>query len=115
MIQNCGMNAHCYADDSQTYISAPTSDAVNVINCFVHCVSNIERWMDSNRLKLNTNKTQIIWLGTRQQLAKINVNSFVLGPSTVHAVDGVVDLGVHIDTLQCVNMLLICASHAFFN
>ena len=27
-------------------------------------------WMASNRLKLNEEKTQIIWLGTRQQLDK---------------------------------------------
>jgi len=28
--------------------------------------------MTSNRLKLNANKTQFIWTGSRQQLAKIN-------------------------------------------
>ena len=71
--------------------------------------------MDSNRLKLNTNKTQIIWLGTRQQLAKINVKSFVLGPSTVHAVDCVVDLGVHIDSnlTMCKHVANLCKSCFF--
>jgi len=29
--------------------------------------------MASNRLKLNEEKTQIIWLGTRQQLDKVMV------------------------------------------
>ena len=61
-------------------------------------MGNIERWMDSNRLKLNANKTQIIWLGTKQQLAKISAKEFLLGSSTVHAVDAVVDLGVHFDS-----------------
>ena len=28
--------------------------------------------MSSNRLKLNGDKTQFIWLGTRQQLAKVD-------------------------------------------
>ena len=54
--------------------------------------------MDSNRLKLNTSKTQIIWLGTRQQLKKIIVKDFLLDSSTVHAVDLVVNLGVHVDS-----------------
>jgi len=33
----------------------------------------IRDWMASNRLKLNEEKTQIIWLGTRQQLDKVMV------------------------------------------
>ena len=34
--------------------------------------------MASNRLKLNAEKTQVIWLGTRQQLAKITVDALTL-------------------------------------
>lgn len=40
-----------------------------------------------NRLKLNTEKTQIIWLGTRQRLAMLNIapvrihNNTVIQPS----------------------------------
>ena len=54
--------------------------------------------MDSNVLKLNTSKTQIIWLGTRQQVTKINVKDFLFGSSTVHAVDLIGNLGVHVDS-----------------
>src|SRR6218665_446074 len=32
-------------------------------------------WMSSNRLRLNPLKTQYIWLGTRQQLAKLDLVS----------------------------------------
>jgi len=35
---------------------------------------SIDRWMSSNRLKLNTGKTEFNWLGTRQQLAKLSVS-----------------------------------------
>ena len=31
-------------------------------------------WLSSNRLRLNPLKTQFIWLGTRQQLAKLDLN-----------------------------------------
>jgi len=34
--------------------------------------------MSSNRLKLNEEETQVIWLGTRQQLAKITVDTLIL-------------------------------------
>ena len=36
------------------------------------CVAVIVTWLSSNQLKLNANKTEFIWLGTRQQLAKLN-------------------------------------------
>ena len=41
----------------------------------VSCIGNINRWMLSNRLKLNSDKTDCILHGTRQQLAKINCKS----------------------------------------
>ena len=35
--------------------------------------SELEKWMASNRLRLNSAKTKFMWLGTRQQLAKLNL------------------------------------------
>ena len=55
--------------------------------------------MASNRLKLNAAKTQVMWVGTRQQLkkivgggAEITLKGHCIAPST-----SVVCLGVHID------------------
>ena len=98
VIENCGMKAHCYAYDTQTYISTPASDTLSAKHLFINCVSCVERWMDSNRLKLNADKTQLIWLGNRQQLQKINIKQFLIGSSTVPTVGSVIDLGVHIDS-----------------
>ena len=36
-----------------------------------------------NRLKLNADKTQLIWLGTWQQLAKLTVTQLLLTASVV--------------------------------
>jgi len=55
---------------TQVYISAPAESADTVVDRFISCVERIEAWISSNRLKMNADKTQIIWLGTRQQLAK---------------------------------------------
>ena len=35
------------------------------------CTSKVERWMTSNRLKLITDKTQFIWVRTRQMVSKV--------------------------------------------
>ena len=41
--------------------------------------------MLQDRLKLNDDKTEFIVIGTRQQLAKVNVDSLQVGESTVTA------------------------------
>src|SRR5664279_748783 len=53
--------------------------------------------MASNRLKLNADKTEFIWLGTRQQLRKISQQPLDVGGASVAPVSKVRDLGVIID------------------
>jgi hypothetical protein len=47
------------------------------------CIEAIDKWMGSNRLKLNPDKTQIIWLGTRQRLAQLVISPVRLHDGTV--------------------------------
>ena len=54
--------------------------------------------MASNRLKLNEDKTQVIWLGTRQQLSKLTENRLTLPNATLQFSTAVNDLGVLIDS-----------------
>jgi len=56
----------------------------------IDCVLDIQRWSNSHRLKLNAAKSEVIWLGMRQQLAKLSqgdltqsIGESVLQPSTV--------------------------------
>jgi len=60
-------------------------------------IAEIDRWMTSNRLKLNADKTEFIWLGTRQQLAKISNQSVTVGGKDVAPVQSVRNLGVFLD------------------
>jgi hypothetical protein len=50
--------------------------------------------MSSNRLKLNADKTEFIWPGTRQQLRKISWQPLDVGGVSVAPVNKVRDLGV---------------------
>ena len=58
------------------------------------CIIQLDQWMSKNRLKLNADKTQLIWLGTRQQLAKLTVTQLHLTSSVVEFDSTVTDLGV---------------------
>ena len=54
--------------------------------------------MANNRLKLNENKTQVIWLGTHQQFSKITAQSLTLLNATVQFTNNVNDLGILLDS-----------------
>ena len=49
-----GLNVHCYADDGQLYISSKAGAARSSIELVTACINQLDRWMSSNRLKLNS-------------------------------------------------------------
>ena len=98
VIAACGFTGHAYADDTQVYVSIPATDYTDAMDRLTRCITQIRDWMASNRLKLNEDKTQIIWLGTRQQLDKITVQTLSLPNATVSFSAVVNDLGVLLDS-----------------
>ena len=92
-----GFGVHSYADNTQLYLhTAATSLAVQSAT-LTSCISDINNWMTSNRLKLNTDKTQFLCAGTRQQLAKISINAILLDGVRIELSDEVTLLGVVVD------------------
>ena len=63
----------------------------------VACIEELDGWMASNRLKLNADKTQVMWVGTRQQLKKIVDAEIILKGHRIAPSASVVFLSVHID------------------
>jgi len=54
--------------------------------------------MSSNQLRMNADKTQLIWLGTRQQLDKLSMTELDLLSPTVRFSTAVSDLGALVDS-----------------
>ena len=54
--------------------------------------------MKSNRLKLNSDKTQFMWLGSRQQLAKIDTKTMTIGEHSIESSTSAKNLGVTFDS-----------------
>ena len=65
---------------------------------FSECITRIRVWMACNRLKLNEDKTQAIWLGPRRQLSKVTTHVLTLPNATVQFSGVVNDLGVLLDS-----------------
>ena len=58
---------HFYADDTQLYITFRTSSVsdMNLSNAkLVNCVRDMDAWMLSNKLKLNKDMSEVLFLST---------------------------------------------------
>ena len=84
-------------------VSTEANDATAAVACLTACIVDINDWMKVSRLRLNAFKTQVMWLGSSQQLAKITVRDFPLLSTVVAVVDSVRDLGVIIDSQLCMD------------
>jgi hypothetical protein len=93
-----GVSVHAYADDTQIYASCPAADGQPSASRLLRCIEDISLWMASNRLKLNPDKTQFIWLGSPQQLEKVGEVRLTVGGVDVSPLDCVRDLGVTLDS-----------------
>jgi len=64
----------------------------------VACAKAIDAWTTSNRLKVNAEKTQLIWLGMKQQRDKLSITELSLLSARVTFSSLVYDLGFLLDS-----------------
>ena len=72
IITNHDVSHHMYADDTQVYIELSQSDTHKSISSLGDCLTDISLWMKSSKLKLNSDKTEFIIIGTKQQRHKLS-------------------------------------------
>ena len=107
---------HCYADDSQVYISFSPNDRAEqlaVVRNMEDCIRDIRFWMLNNGLKLNDDKTKFLIIGTSQQQDNIN---FRVGDSDIHTVPIARNLGSWFDSRlsMATHITKICASSFYY-
>ena len=57
------------------------------------CISDVKSWMISDSLMLNDDKREILILGTKQQLAEVDIYIITVGCANVSPVSVVRNLG----------------------
>ena len=97
IISALGARVHQYADDAQLYTSCHPSDALACVSKIQLIVQEVQTWMSSNRLRLNPEKTEFIWLGTGHARSKIDTEAIGLAFPNWKVQRVVRDLGVLLD------------------
>ena len=91
---------HCYADDSQLYLSFCPNASVNqdvALARMESCIDDIRNWMLNEKLKLSDDKTEFLIIGTSQQLAKVTNSSLCVGNSAITPTSSARNLGSWFD------------------
>ena len=84
LVKSFGFGVHLYGDDTQFHDSCKSTDAAELAARAMRVIESVRDWMSVNRLRLNGDKTQFLWLGTSHfldmlQINSIPVNEVVLG------------------------------------
>ena len=88
------LNYHGYADDNQLYLSVKHSAVRQGVVNIENCIIDVRKWMASNFLKLNSDKTEFILLGTSYQLSKVENLRITVAQDSVGTSKEVKNLGV---------------------
>ena len=91
------VNPHFYADDSQLKVHFVPSDEEAVksaIQSIETCCSEVRKWMMSNLLKLNDEKSEVIIFGTKSQLSQLNIDTIKVGDTLIKQKKSAGNIGV---------------------
>jgi hypothetical protein len=97
LIERHSLHPHLYADDTQVYGSCSPADVRQLQSRVSSCVDDIASWMKSNRLKLNTDKTEVLWCATSRWQHQLPVTPTRIGINLITSSTSVRDLGVYLD------------------
>ena len=99
-------NMQGYADDRQLYLSFRPSSSEEMdraLSALCAAITEVRAWLISHKLKFNDTKTEFIIIGTRQQLAKVEVSSVKVGTADIAPLTSIRNLGAWFDDKMSIN------------
>ena len=88
-----------FADDHFIYrLITPRKDEYEVLSDLESTMTKVKIWMDQMKLKLNTDKTEFIEFGSKQQISKCSISTFNAGNDIINRNCSVRCLGAFLDS-----------------
>ena len=115
-----GLYIELYADDSQWYIGfSPLTERSEAVKNVQTCMSEVKSWMASNFLKVNFDKTDVIFLSNQRShsIFSGNISCTIEGKDFINNPNqSVKALGVQLDnSLSMKKMVMDCVNSCYFN
>ena len=91
---------HLYADDTQLYVSFSTNSDLELTEAVERielCLTDLDKWMSINKLKLNKEKTEFLFIHSKSRLHHC-LPSICFGQDTVHPSQTARNIGVVFDS-----------------
>jgi len=63
IVEKHGVTLHAFADNTQSYLHCRRVDMESAAAQLGRCIADVRYWMSANRLGLNTDKTELLWVG----------------------------------------------------
>ena len=100
LLRDAGVSFHLYADGTQLYLSFdycdPTSQ-LESLDKMQQCVSLVKLWMTSNKLKLNDDKTEVMFISSRFHNKPLSLDKFAVDNTTIEPASSVRNIGIIFD------------------
>jgi hypothetical protein len=97
LIEQHGLTPHLYADDTQIYGSCRPNNVDEFTSNLTACIADVAAWMRSNRLQLNVDKTELLWLSTPRRRHQLPTDTVTIAGHDVTPTSSARNLGVYFD------------------
>ena len=101
LLEAHGVFYHFYADDTQLWLPVDLDNQADLKECISKlesCVLDVQEWMSGHKLKLNSEKTEVLVVHSKSRVATTPTITLHFGDVVVHSTKSARNLGVKFDS-----------------